>query len=142
MLFAFATASSGVRNVSTDSTGPKISSRATRIVCSTPENTVGGKNKLRSGSGQELVQRFTPSASPAAARSTIRSSCGRELMAPTFHTVAEIERLWGRAHQGLRGGAVRVAQGLLRRVLAGHAQAAVRPDPPTPTRTGCGGRPR
>src|SRR5699024_3028402 len=33
VLFALATASSGVRNVSTDNTGPKISSRAIRIDC-------------------------------------------------------------------------------------------------------------
>src|SRR3954467_2340110 len=43
VLFALATASSGVRKVSTESTGPKISSRAIRIACDTPENTVGAK---------------------------------------------------------------------------------------------------
>ena len=42
VLFALATASSGVRNVSTDSTGPKISSRAIRCAWLTPLNTVGG----------------------------------------------------------------------------------------------------
>ena len=41
VLFAFSTASSGVRKVSTDSTGPKISSRAMRCACETPVNTVG-----------------------------------------------------------------------------------------------------
>ena len=43
MLFALDTASSGVRKVSTDSTGPKISSRAIRMAWLTPENTVGAK---------------------------------------------------------------------------------------------------
>ena len=42
VLFALATASSGVRNVSTDSTGPKISSWAIRCDWLTPLNTVGG----------------------------------------------------------------------------------------------------
>ena len=37
VLFAFASASSGVRNVSTDSTGPKISSRAMRWVWATSD---------------------------------------------------------------------------------------------------------
>ena len=41
VLFAFVTASSGVRNVSTDSTGPKISSRAIRCDWLTPVKTVG-----------------------------------------------------------------------------------------------------
>ena len=41
VLFAFSTASDGVRKVSTDSTGPKISSRAMRCACETPVNTVG-----------------------------------------------------------------------------------------------------
>ena len=42
MLFAFSTASSGVRNVITESTGPKISSRAMRCDCATPVKNVGG----------------------------------------------------------------------------------------------------
>jgi hypothetical protein len=41
VLFAFSTASSGVRNVSTESTGPKISSWAIRELCATFVNTVG-----------------------------------------------------------------------------------------------------
>ena len=41
VLFAFSTASSGVRNVSTESTGPKISSCAIRWLCATFVNTVG-----------------------------------------------------------------------------------------------------
>src|SRR5262249_48938075 len=40
-LFAFSTASAGVRNVNTLSTGPKISSRAMRCDCATFVNTVG-----------------------------------------------------------------------------------------------------
>jgi hypothetical protein len=43
VLLALASASSGVRNVSTDSTGPKISSRAIRIDCDTSVKTVGAK---------------------------------------------------------------------------------------------------
>src|SRR6478752_1525101 len=43
VLFALATASSGVRNVSTVSTGPKISSRAIRMDWETSVKTVGGK---------------------------------------------------------------------------------------------------
>src|SRR5439155_25607093 len=53
VLLAFWTASSGVRNVSTDNTGPKISSRAMRCDCDTPVNTVGGKKKPRSGIGHD-----------------------------------------------------------------------------------------
>ena len=41
VLFAFSTASAGVRKVSTDSTGPKISSRAIRCAWETPVKTVG-----------------------------------------------------------------------------------------------------
>ena len=41
MLFAFSTASSGVRKVRTESTGPKISSCAIRELCATFVNTVG-----------------------------------------------------------------------------------------------------
>ena len=41
LVFAFSTASSGVRNVSTDSTGPKISSWAIRELWATFVNTVG-----------------------------------------------------------------------------------------------------
>jgi len=41
VLFALATASSGVRKVSTDSTGPKISSRAMVCAWVTLVNTVG-----------------------------------------------------------------------------------------------------
>ena len=43
MLLAFSMASSGVRNVSTDSTGPKISSRAIRWLWATFVNSVGRK---------------------------------------------------------------------------------------------------
>ena len=41
MLLAFSIASSGVRNVSTESTGPKISSRAMRVDWATLVNSVG-----------------------------------------------------------------------------------------------------
>ena len=43
VLFAFSTASSGVRKVSTDRTGPKISSRAIRCDCATFVKSVGRK---------------------------------------------------------------------------------------------------
>ena len=42
VLLAFSTASLGVRKVSTESTGPKISSRAIRWAWETPVNRVGG----------------------------------------------------------------------------------------------------
>ena len=42
MLLALATASAGVRKVSTDSTGPKISSRAIRWAWVTSVKIVGG----------------------------------------------------------------------------------------------------
>ena len=41
VLFAFSIASSGVRKVSTESTGPKISSRAMRCDWATPVKKVG-----------------------------------------------------------------------------------------------------
>src|SRR6202162_1665773 len=50
VLFAFSTASAGVRKVSTDSTGPKISSRAMRYDCETLVNSVGVNQNPRSGS--------------------------------------------------------------------------------------------
>ena len=83
MVFAFAIASSGVRNVSTDSTGPKISSRAIRCAEETSVNTVGANQYPVSGSGQSLVHRVAPSSSPAWVSAVIRSSCAAELIAPT-----------------------------------------------------------
>src|SRR3954453_19917224 len=74
VLFALATASSGVRNVSTDSTGPKISSRAIRIAWLTPANTVGAKKKPLSGNGHGLVHRLAPSSSPEDTSSRILAS--------------------------------------------------------------------
>ena len=65
---AFSTASAGVRNVRTDSTGPKISSRAIRWAWETPVKSVGGNQKPRSGSGQSADQRSAPSTSPDEAR--------------------------------------------------------------------------
>ena len=43
VLLAFSTASFGVRKVSTESTGPKISSRAIRCAWLTPVKIVGGE---------------------------------------------------------------------------------------------------
>src|SRR5450755_3355965 len=82
VLFAFVTASCGVRNVSTDSTGPKISSVAIRCDWLTPVKTVGANQKPRAGSWHGGDQRSAPSASPAADSSRILSSCWRELIAP------------------------------------------------------------
>ena len=64
MLLAFSTASDGVRKVSTDRTGPKISSRAIRCAWDTPVKTVGGNQKPRSGRSHGGDQRWAPSASP------------------------------------------------------------------------------
>src|SRR5207302_10495040 len=50
VLFAFSNASFGVRNVSTESTGPNISSRAMRYDCETLVKRDGGNQKPRSGS--------------------------------------------------------------------------------------------
>src|SRR5690625_8040087 len=78
MVFAFATASAGVRNVSAESTGPKISSRAIRCAEDTSVNTVGANQYPVSGSGQSLVHRVAPSSSPAWVSATIRSSWAAE----------------------------------------------------------------
>ncbi len=83
VLFALATASAGVRKVSTETTGPKISSWAMRWVWLTPLNTVGRNQKPLVGSSQPESQRCAPSASPTATISSMRSSCLRLLMAPT-----------------------------------------------------------
>src|SRR5205814_6562835 len=83
VLFAFSTASLGVRNVSTDSTGPKISSRAMRCACVTPVKTVGGNQKPLLGRSHGGDQDSAPSASPTPASSRIFASCSAELIAPT-----------------------------------------------------------
>ena len=83
VLLALATASSGVRKVSTVSTGPKISSCAMRCACETSVNTVGANQKPRSGSSHGGDHRVAPSASPTSVSSRIRASCAAELMAPT-----------------------------------------------------------
>src|ERR1022692_1678043 len=75
VLFAFVTASWGVRKVSTESTGPKISSRAIRCDWLTPVKTVGANQYPRPGSSQGGDQRCAPSASPASDSSRILSSC-------------------------------------------------------------------
>ena len=61
MLLAFSTASAGVRKVSTDSTGPKISSRAIRWAWVTPVKIVGGNQKPWSGRSHGGDQRPAPS---------------------------------------------------------------------------------
>src|SRR3954452_25197793 len=83
VLFALATASSGVRKVSTVSTGPKISSRTTRIEAAVPLRIVGGTYQPRSGTGQDERQTSAPSLTPEATSSVLRVSCRLELIAPT-----------------------------------------------------------
>ena len=82
MLLAFAIASAGVRKVSTDSTGPKISSRAMRWLVDTLSKMVGANQNPFSGMTQSAVQRSAPSCSPMSESSRMRSSCSRELIAP------------------------------------------------------------
>src|SRR5690349_24416037 len=83
VLFAFSTASFGVRKVSTDSTGPKISSRAMRCAWVTPVKTVGANQKPRSGSGHSGDHRSAPSAAPLSAHSVMRANWGGDVLAPT-----------------------------------------------------------
>ena len=83
MLFAFSIASAGVRKVSTDSTGPKISSRAMRCAWETPVKIVGANQKPRSGRSHGGDQMSAPSAVPMSESSRIRASCAAELIAPT-----------------------------------------------------------
>ena len=82
MLLALAIASAGVRKVSTESTGPKISSRAIRLEVCTPVKIVGANQKPLSGITQSALQRFAPSSSPIWESSRIRCSCSAELIAP------------------------------------------------------------
>src|SRR5258708_31382490 len=82
VLFALLTASSGVRKVSTDRTGPKISSRAIRCDWLTPVNTVGANQKPFFGSSHAGDQRCAPSTSPAADSLGILSSCWPQFFAP------------------------------------------------------------
>ncbi len=82
LLLALATASSGLRKVSTDSTGPKISSRATVCAWVTPVNSVGANQYPVEGSSQGADQRSAPSASPVSTSAVIRESCSAELIAP------------------------------------------------------------
>src|SRR3954454_1457385 len=82
VLLAFSTASFGVRKVSTERTGPKISSRAIRCAWVTPVKIVGGNQKPCSGSSHGGDQRPAPSASPISDSSRILASCSAELMAP------------------------------------------------------------
>src|SRR4030095_1007731 len=79
VLLAFSIASAGVRNVSTDSTGPKISSRAIRCAWVTPVKIVGGNQKPWSGRTHGGDQRSAPSELPISDNSVIFSSCAREL---------------------------------------------------------------
>ena len=82
MLFALAIASAGVRNVSTDSTGPKISSRAMRFDVCTLVKIVGAYQNPFSGISHGTLQRSAPSATPTSESSRMRSSCSFELIAP------------------------------------------------------------
>ena len=82
-LLAFSIASACVRNVSIETTGPKISSTAIRCTGETSVNSVGANQWPRSGRSQATVRRTAPSSSPAATSVSIRSSCSPELTAPT-----------------------------------------------------------
>ena len=82
MLLAFSIASSAVRNVRIESTGPKISSRAIRIDGPTPVKNEAGKNAPRAGSAALCTCKVAPSAIPLSTSSWIRASCSRELIAP------------------------------------------------------------
>ena len=62
MLFALAIASAGVRKVRTDSTGPKISSRAIVDEVCTLSKIVGANQNPFSGMTQGAVHRSPPSA--------------------------------------------------------------------------------
>ena len=79
MLFAFAIASAGVRKVSTDSTGPKISSRAIRDEVETLSKIVGANQKPFSGMTHGAVQRSAPSSSPTSLSILMRASCSRRV---------------------------------------------------------------
>src|SRR5690554_7330492 len=82
VLLALAIASAGVRNVSTESTGPNTSSRAMRWLDDTLVKMVGANQKPLSGMAQSAVQRSAPSSSPTFDSSRMRSSCSFELIAP------------------------------------------------------------
>ena len=69
--------------MSTESTGPKISSFAIRWLWATFVNSVGRKNQPRSGRSQAGWYSSAPSGSPAATSSVIFSSWLLELIAPT-----------------------------------------------------------
>ena len=75
MLLAFAIASAGVRKVRTESTGPKISSRAIVDEVSTPVKIVGANQKPFSGISHGALQRSAPSRSPMSLSVRMRSSC-------------------------------------------------------------------
>jgi len=82
VLLAFAIASAGVRKVSTESTGPKISSRAIVDDVVTPVKIVGANQNPFSGMSHGALQRSAPSRSPMSLRVRMRSSCSAELIAP------------------------------------------------------------
>src|SRR6187455_25507 len=82
VLLAFSTASAGVRKLITDSTGPKISSRAIRCAWVTPVKIVGANQKPRSGRSHGGDQRSAPSELPISDNSVILASWAAELIAP------------------------------------------------------------
>ena len=74
----------GVRKVSTDSTGPKISSRAIRWAWVTPVKSVGGNQKpLRRAARTAATSARRPRPRRCRQSSRMRASCSAELMAPT-----------------------------------------------------------
>ena len=83
--FAMRAASWGVSKVSTLSTGPKISSRAIRMVGSTPAKTVGSMKRPFGVSRRPPPSRSSaPSARPASTRSRILPNCSSVAIAPTL----------------------------------------------------------
>ena len=100
VLFAFSTASSGVRNVRIERTGPKISSRAIRWDWLTPVKSVGRNQNPRSGRRHSGWNISAPSSMPDSTSSSIFSSCCLELIAPTsvfLSSGSPTRRVWRRA---------------------------------------------
>ena len=83
VLFAFSIASSGVRKVRTERTGPKISSWAIRWLCETPVKSVGAEKKPRVGQLAVGLEDLRALFDAESTSSWILASWSRELMAPT-----------------------------------------------------------
>ena len=82
VLLASSTASTGVRNVISTTTGPKISTCAMVAEGATSVNRVGGKNQPSRGQLQDGCHRAAPSSWPRRTRPWIFSSCTGAMIAP------------------------------------------------------------